>query len=135
MGGLMNGQCTRLAKTFTTIAALKWFVFGMNVFVVPEMVLPSKCFSTNITWKWSFVGVSTFMDLQIIAFGKIAFAILANKLFFRPCSIGSSHFNWAKCCSTSRMHTARKPSMRKMLMLMLIECSTSEPLIHKHGRM
>lgn len=59
----MHGQCARLAKTFTAIGAFEWFVFGMNVFVVPEMVLSAECLSTDITWEWSFVGVGAFVDL------------------------------------------------------------------------
>lgn len=93
---LVHGQCARLTKTFATIAALERFVFGMNIFVISEMVLATECLTAYIAWEWSFVGVRALMDLQIVAFGEIAFTKLANELLFGPCAIWAGHFS-ARC--------------------------------------
>ena len=49
--------------------------------MVPEMILSSKSFSTQVTRKWSFVRVCAFMDQEVIRLGEMTTAVLADKLF------------------------------------------------------
>lgn len=47
------------------------------------MVLSSESFATNITRVGPFVRVCSFVNKQVVRFGKLSVAIFANKLFLR----------------------------------------------------
>lgn len=59
---LMNGQGSGLAKSFSTFKTFEWFVFGMDVLVISQVILSSKGFAANITVKGSFISVGPFVD-------------------------------------------------------------------------
>lgn len=60
---LVDGQCARLTKSLATIAAFVRFIFRMNVLVVAQMILSSKCLATNAAGERSLICVSAFVDL------------------------------------------------------------------------
>ena len=62
----VNGQSPRLTKTFPAFATLERLLFGMNVSVVTKMVLASEGLSTNITVEGALIGVSPFMNQQVV---------------------------------------------------------------------
>lgn len=66
------------------------------------MVLAPECFTANITRIGSFIGVSAFVDQQIVGFGKVSLAIFADKLFLwsGAGSSGSCYSNGARMAST-----------------------------------
>ena len=90
MGGLaemqyfVNCQSSRLAKPFSTVIALEWLVFGMYVFVVPQMILSPEGFSTNVTGKRPLICVGSLVDQQIVAFREFPVAKLADEPFLGP---------------------------------------------------
>ena len=59
-------------------------VFGVNVLVVPEMVLSSKCLAAHITGKRSLISVCPLVDHDIVGLGELAVAILADEPLLGP---------------------------------------------------
>ena len=49
--------------------------------MVPEMILSSESFPTQITRKWAFVRVCAFVNQEVIRFGKMTTTVLADKFF------------------------------------------------------
>ena len=82
MQDLVDGQSSRLAKTFAALVALEGFLFGMNVAVVAQMVLPPKSFAANITAVRTFVRVRSLVDQQVVRLGELSIAELTNVAFF-----------------------------------------------------
>lgn len=54
-----------------------------NLPMISEMVLPPEGLSANVTGVWPFVGVGPLVDQEVVTFGELAVAILANELFLR----------------------------------------------------
>ena len=73
---LVYGQRPWLAKSFAAFFAFERLVFGMNVSMVSQMILPAKRFSANITIVGTFISVCAFMNQQIVWLGKLPVAIL-----------------------------------------------------------
>jgi len=78
---LMNGQGSGLAKSFSTFKTFEWFVFGMDVLVISQVILSSKGFAANITVKGSFISVGPFVDEKVVRFGKFSLAKLTDVTF------------------------------------------------------
>jgi hypothetical protein len=51
--------------------------------MIPQVILPSEGLVADITRVWPLIGVGPFVDEQIVGFGKVSAAKLADKLFFR----------------------------------------------------
>lgn len=58
----MHGQGARLAESFSALVALEWFLFGMNVAVITQVVLPTESFTANVTGIGSFVRMRALMN-------------------------------------------------------------------------
>ena len=54
--------------------------------VVPEMVLSSEGLPADVAGEGPLVSVGPLVDKQIVAFGEVAGAKLANELLFGACS-------------------------------------------------
>lgn len=78
MQNAVNGKGARLAKTFAAILTFERFLFGMNVFMIAEMILPPESFAANITIERTFVCMSSFVNQQVVGFCEFAMAKLAN---------------------------------------------------------
>jgi len=72
-------ETARLAEALSTVLALEGLLFGVDISVVPQVVLPSKGLATHITGKGSLIGVSPLMDEQVVGLGKLPVAELADK--------------------------------------------------------
>ena len=59
-------------------------VFGVNVLVVPEMVLSSKCLAAHITGEGAFISVCPLVDHNIVGLGELAVAVLADEPLLGP---------------------------------------------------
>ena len=80
----VNGQRTRLAESFAALGTLEGLFFGMDVTMIPEMVLPAESFAADITVKRPLVGVSTLVDQQVVRLGELAVAVFADETLLRP---------------------------------------------------
>ena len=87
MKDLVYSQCAGLAKSLSTLRTLEGFLFGMNVSVVSQVVLSAEGLSTNITVIRPLVRVRSLVDQQVVRFGKLASAGLADVLPFGPSSL------------------------------------------------
>ena len=76
---LVNCKCARLAKTFSALVTFERFFFGMDVTVISQMVLSSERLSTDITIEWSLIGMCPLVNQEVVRFGKLPVAVLANK--------------------------------------------------------
>ena len=78
---LVDGQGPGLAETFATFGADKWLLFGVNVSVIPKMILSPKGFATDIAWIWSLISVCPFMNKEVVWFCELPVTEFADKLF------------------------------------------------------
>ena len=74
----MYCQSSGLAKPFAAIVALEGLLFGVNVSVVSKVVLPAEGLAANITVEGPLISVSPFMDQQVVGFGELSLAELAD---------------------------------------------------------
>ena len=76
---LMDSKGPRLAETLLTCVALVRLLLGVDVSVIPQMVLPSEALSTNVARERPLVGVSPLVDHHVVALGELSVAELANE--------------------------------------------------------
>ena len=78
-------DCQRacLAETFTTITALQGPFLGVNVSVVPQVVISSEGLATNVTREGPLICVRSLVNLYIVALGELTVAKLANESLLR----------------------------------------------------
>ncbi len=81
---LVNGQGARLAEALPAVVALEGLLLGVDVPVVPQVVLPPKGLATNVTGVRSLIGVGSLMDEQVVGLGELPVAELADEPFLWP---------------------------------------------------
>ena len=74
-------QSSGLAKPFAAIVALEGLLFGVNVSVVSKVVLPAEGLAANITIEGSLIGVGPLVDEEVVGFGELSVAVLADETF------------------------------------------------------
>ena len=79
MKDLVHGKSPGLAESLATLGTLEGLLFGMDVAVITEMILPSEGLATNITIERALIRVSALVDEQVVRFGELSVAVLANK--------------------------------------------------------
>lgn len=89
---LVNGERPRLTESFATIVALERLLFGVNVAVIAQMVLPAKSFAADVAGVGTLVGVRPLVYQQIVGLGELTIAVFANKLLLWTCSSRASDF-------------------------------------------
>lgn len=105
---LVNREGPRLTEAFPTIRTLERFVFGMNVSVVSQMVLPPESFPAYITIEGTLVGVGSLVDQQVVRLAELSLAVLADvpllwlsrRTLTRRSRLGRCsqfHFVWLHC--------------------------------------
>ena len=52
--------------------------------MVSQMILPSECFSANITVEWALIRMSPFVDQKVVGLGELTLAVLADETFLWP---------------------------------------------------
>ena len=88
MEDLVYGQCAGLTKSFSTLGTLEGLFFGVDVPMVPQVVLSAEGLPTNITVIWPLVGVRSLVDQQVVRFGELASTVLTDVPPFRPSPLG-----------------------------------------------
>ena len=68
-----------MAKALVTRPTLVRLVLGVDVFMVPEMVLSPECFSTDITGVRPFISVGPLVDHNIVRLGELSMTELADE--------------------------------------------------------
>lgn len=58
--------------------------------MITEMVLPTEGFSADVARVWPFVGVSPFVNEEVVRFRKLTLTKLANELLFGSLTGGCS---------------------------------------------
>ena len=81
---LVDGQSPGLAEPFAALGALERLLFGMDVLVVAQVVLPPEGLFADVARVRPFVCVGPLVDQQVVGFGKLSLAILANVLLLLP---------------------------------------------------
>ena len=79
----MHGQSPSLTETFPADRTLKRLVFRVDELVVPQMVLPPKRLATDITGKRPLISVRPLMDQEVVGFGELSLAVLADVLLLQ----------------------------------------------------
>ncbi len=64
--------------------ALEGLLLGVDVPVVPQVVLTPKGLATDTTGKGPLIGVSALMDEQVVGLGELPVAELADEPLLRP---------------------------------------------------
>ena len=80
---LMHGQSSSLTETFPAHSTLKRLVFRVDELVVPQMVLPPKWLAADITGKRPLISVGPLMDQEVVGFGELSLAVLADVLLLQ----------------------------------------------------
>ena len=73
-----------MAKTFSALTALEWFLLRMDVTVITKVVLPPKRLAAKVTRVRPLVRVGAFVNEEVVRLGKLSGAKLANELLLRP---------------------------------------------------
>ncbi len=81
---LVDGQGAGLAEALPTVVALEGLLLGVDVPVVPQVVLPSKGLATDTTGKGPLIRVSTLMDEQVVGLCELPVAELADEPLLWP---------------------------------------------------
>jgi len=90
MGDLVDGQGAGLAETLAAIAALEGLVLGVNVPVIPQMILPPEGLAANVAGIGPLVRVGSLVDEQIVGLGELPVAVLADELLLWATAAGGS---------------------------------------------
>ncbi len=72
-------ETSGLAEALSTVLALEGLLFGVDISVVPQVVLPSEGLATHITGKRPFICMSPLMDEQVVGLGELPVAELTDK--------------------------------------------------------
>ena len=62
----VNSQCTALTKPFAALITLVRLLLGVDVAVIPQMILPAEGFTAYVTWIRPLVRVGPLMDQQVV---------------------------------------------------------------------
>ena len=80
---LVHCKGARLAEALATTCALVWFLLGVNVRVVPQVVLSPEALATDVAGEGPLVCVCALMDHDIVALGELAMTELADESLLR----------------------------------------------------
>lgn len=70
--------------------------------MVAEMILATESFAANVATIRSLIGVRALVDQQIVAFGELTIAVLANELLLRTRSSRAGDFQRAHAVACYR---------------------------------
>ena len=78
---LVNCQGSGLAEALAAFVTFEGLLFGVNVSVVSKVVLPAEGLAANITIEGSLIGVGPLVDEEVVGFGELSVAVLADETF------------------------------------------------------
>lgn len=81
---LVHCQSATLAKALPALTTFEGLLLAVNVLMIPEVILSSECLAADVAGERAFVSVRAFVDEQIVAFGEVPRAVLANELLLGP---------------------------------------------------
>ena len=79
MQDLVHSQRTTLTEALVAFPALVGLVLGVDVLVVPQMVLSSEGFTTDVAREGPLVRVSSLVDHHVVGLGELAVTKLADE--------------------------------------------------------
>jgi len=79
MQDLVHRQGPALAEALVTFPALVWFVLRVDVLVVPQVVLSSEGFTTDVAREGPLVRVSSLVDHDVVGLGELSVTKLADE--------------------------------------------------------
>ena len=79
MQDLVHSQRTTLTEALVAFPALVGFVLRVDVLVVPQVVLSSEGFTTDVAREGPLVRVSSLVDHDVVGLGELAVAKLADE--------------------------------------------------------
>ena len=79
MQDLVDSQGAALTEALVAFPALVGFVLRVDVLVVPQMVLSSEGFTTDVARKWPLVRVSSLVDHDVVGLGELSVTKLADE--------------------------------------------------------
>ncbi len=80
MKSFVNCQCSRLTESLATLCTLEGLLLGVDVSVIPEMVLSAECLATDVTSVWPLICVCPLMDQQVVGLGEVTTTESTDKL-------------------------------------------------------
>lgn len=91
MRHLVHGQSPGLAESLAAVSALERLLLGVDVTVIPQMVLPPESLSADVARVGTLIGVSPLVDQQVVGLGELPVAVLADELLLgaRPIRSGA----------------------------------------------
>ena len=79
MQDLVHSQRTTLTEALVAFPALVGFVLRVDVLVVPQMVLSSEGFTTDVAREGPLVRVSSLVDHHVVGLGELSVTKLADE--------------------------------------------------------
>ncbi len=80
----VDSQSPGLTKALATLIALEGLLFGVNVAVIPKVILPPEGFATDITVVGPLISVGPLMDKKVVRLGELPVAVLADEPLLGP---------------------------------------------------
>lgn len=62
--------------------------------MIPQMILTTEGLAANVAAVWALVGVRSLVDQEIVRFGELTIAILADELLLWTRSSRAGDFQW-----------------------------------------
>ena len=93
---LVNCKRSRLAEAFVAVSTLVGLVFAVDILVVPQVILSSERFTTNITGERSLISVGPLVDHDVVGLGELSVAIFADEPLL---------WSAGPCCLVSRVES------------------------------
>ena len=80
---LVDCQGPALTEALVTLPALVGLVLGVDVLVVPQVVLPPEGLAADVAGEWSLICVCSLVDHHVVGLGELAVAELADEPLLR----------------------------------------------------
>lgn len=130
----MHGEGSRLTEAFAAVVALEWLLFGVNVAMVAEMILPTESLAANVAAIRSLISVRALVDQQIVALSELTIAVLADELLLWTRSSRAGDFQRAHAVACYRWQSLIV-GVASMMHVLLINRSASNPMAHQSSVM
>ena len=82
---LVDVVAAGLAEALSAVAALVRFVLGVDILVIPKVVLSPECLAAHVAGEGPLVGVRTLVDHEVVGLGELPVAELADEPLLGPC--------------------------------------------------
>jgi len=97
MGNLVDGQGAGLAEAFAAIAALEGLVLGVDVAMIPQVILSPEGLAANVAGVGPLIRVGPLVDEEVVGLGELPVAVLADELLLWATAAGGSTTGRTDC--------------------------------------